>query len=120
MDQTSGLTAKEILNTYTEENLHKLFGMYGEIKNAKTLAKTIVTARLNQPVETAAGFKKAINNLIPKGKENKYLAQVFQALRIEVNQELEALQDFWNNLQKCLKQEEGWLFFPTIRWKTAL
>ncbi len=94
MNQGGDLTAKKIINTYSEENLHRVFGMYGELQNAKTLAKTIVTARLNQPIDTIAELKNAIQNLIPKGKENKYLAQVFQALRIEVNQELEALQEF--------------------------
>ncbi len=94
MNQGGDLTAKKIINTYSEENLHRIFGMYGELQNAKTLAKTIVTARLNQPIDTIAELKNAIQNLIPKGKENKYLAQVFQALRIEVNQELEALQEF--------------------------
>ena len=94
MNQASALTAKEVVNTYSEADLHRIFGIYGEIKNAKSLAKTIVTARLNGPLNTVADLKNAINSLIPKGKENKYLAQVFQALRIEVNQELEALKDF--------------------------
>ncbi len=94
MNKSSDLTAKTIINTYGEEELHRIFGMYGELHNAKTLAKTVVTARLNQPISTIAELKIAIQNLIPKGKENKYLAQVFQALRIEVNQELEALQEF--------------------------
>ncbi len=94
MDQASSLTAKEVVNSYSEEDLHRIFGIYGEIQNAKSLAKTIVTARLNQSIETISGLKEVIKKLIPKGKENKYLAQVFQALRIEVNQELEALQDF--------------------------
>lgn len=94
MNKSSDLTAKKIINTYSEEDLHRIFGMYGELQNAKTLAKTVVTARLNQPIGTIAELKKVIQNLIPKGKENKYLAQVFQALRIEVNQELEALQEF--------------------------
>ena len=94
MDQSSSLTANEVVNSYSEEDLHRIFGIYGEIQNAKSLAKTIVTARLNQPIETISGLKEVIKKLIPKGKENKYLAQVFQALRIEVNQELEALQDF--------------------------
>lgn len=94
MNQASTLTAKEVVNTYSEADLHRIFGIYGEIKNAKSLAKTIVTARLNGPLSTVADLKNAINSLIPKGKENKYLAQVFQALRIEVNQELEALKDF--------------------------
>jgi 16S rRNA (cytosine1402-N4)-methyltransferase len=94
MDQGAKQTAKDVINTYSEAELHRIFGMYGEIQNAKTLAKTIVTARLNNSIDTIADLKKAIANLIPRGKENKYLAQVFQTLRIEVNQELDALQDF--------------------------
>ncbi|PAW93505.1 16S rRNA (cytosine(1402)-N(4))-methyltransferase [Mucilaginibacter sp. MD40] len=94
MNQSSDLSAKEVVNTYSEADLHRIFGVYGEIKNAKSLAKTIATARLNGPLNTIADLKNAISNLIPRGKENKYLAQVFQALRIEVNQELEALKDF--------------------------
>ncbi|WP_304068131.1 16S rRNA (cytosine(1402)-N(4))-methyltransferase RsmH [Pedobacter glucosidilyticus] len=103
MDQSSGLTAKEIVNTYEEEDLHKIFGIYGEIQNAKSLAKTIVTARLNHPIETIAQLKSVIQKLIPRGKENKYLAQVFQALRIEVNQEMEALKDFLEQTAEVLK-----------------
>ncbi len=94
MNKGGDLTAKKIINSYSEEDLHRIFGMYGELQNAKTLAKTVVMSRLNQPIGTIAELKSAIQNLIPKGKENKYLAQVFQALRIEVNQELEALQEF--------------------------
>lgn len=94
MNQSAGLSAKEVVNTYEEADLHRIFGIYGEIKNAKSLARTIVTGRLNAPINTVADLKNVIVGLIPKGKENKYLAQVFQALRIEVNQELEALKDF--------------------------
>ena len=94
MNQSAGLSAKEVVNTYDEADLHRIFGIYGEIKNAKSLARTIVTGRLNTPINTVADLKNVIVGLIPKGKENKYLAQVFQALRIEVNQELEALKDF--------------------------
>jgi len=94
MNQAAELSAKEVVNTYAEADLHRIFGIYGEIQNAKSLAKTIVTARLNTPINTVADLKNAIAGLIPRGKENKYLAQVFQALRIEVNQELEALKDF--------------------------
>jgi 16S rRNA (cytosine1402-N4)-methyltransferase len=94
MNRQSALTAKEVVNTYPEAELHRIFGMYGEIQNAKSLANTIVTTRLNKPIVTVADLKNAISNRIPRGKENKYLAQVFQALRIEVNQELEALKDF--------------------------
>jgi 16S rRNA (cytosine1402-N4)-methyltransferase len=94
MNQASDLSAKEVINNYSEADLHRIFGMYGEVQNAKSLAKTIVTARLNGPIVTVADLKNAISNITPRGKENKYLAQVFQALRIEVNQELEALKDF--------------------------
>jgi 16S rRNA (cytosine1402-N4)-methyltransferase len=94
MNQLGDLTAKDVVNNYTGAELHRIFGIYGEIQNAKSLAETIVTARLNAPIVTIADLKNAISARIPKGKENKYLAQVFQALRIEVNQELEALKEF--------------------------
>ena len=94
MDQSSQLTAKEVINTYSEEDLHKIFGIYGEIQNAKSLAKAVVTARLTQQIITISDLKSAIAKSIPKNKEHKYLAQVFQALRIEVNQEMEALKEF--------------------------
>jgi len=103
MDQAGSLTAKQIVNNYSEEQLHRIFGIYGEIKNAKTLANTLVTQRLNKPINTVAELKHAIAKLIPKGKENKYLAQVFQALRIEVNQELEALKEFLEQSVDVLK-----------------
>ncbi|WP_179414467.1 16S rRNA (cytosine(1402)-N(4))-methyltransferase RsmH [Mucilaginibacter sp. E4BP6] len=94
MNQASGISAKDVVNAYSETDLHRIFGIYGEIQNAKSLANTIVMARLIAPIVTIADLKNAILARIPKGKENKYLAQVFQALRIEVNQELEALKDF--------------------------
>ncbi|MBE8719527.1 16S rRNA (cytosine(1402)-N(4))-methyltransferase RsmH [Sphingobacterium pedocola] len=103
MDQVSDLDAKKVLNTYSEEDLHRIFGMYGEVQNARSLAKTIVTARLTQQIETVAGLKEVIRRLVPKGKEHKYHAQVFQALRIEVNRELEALQEFLMQTVSLLK-----------------
>ena len=105
MDQAGRLTAKEVVNNYSEEQLHRIFGIYGEIKNAKSLAKTLVTVRLNKSLETVSDLKDAIAGLIPKGKENKYLAQVFQALRIEVNQELEALKEFLEQSVDVLKSQ---------------
>ncbi len=102
MDQQATLTAKEVLNNYAEADLHRIFGVYGEIQNAKSLANTIVAARLNAPIVTIADLKQVIVNRIPKGKENKYLAQVFQALRIEVNQELEALKEFLTQTESVL------------------
>jgi 16S rRNA (cytosine1402-N4)-methyltransferase len=103
MDKQSALTAADILNTYTEEQLHRIFGIYGEVKNAKTLAKAVVTARVSQPISTLGGFKLAIASHIPKGKENKYMAQVFQALRIEVNKEIEVLERFLEQTAEVLK-----------------
>ncbi|MBT2562838.1 16S rRNA (cytosine(1402)-N(4))-methyltransferase RsmH [Pedobacter sp. ISL-68] len=103
MDQHRDLTAAEILNTYTEDKLHKIFGIYGEVKNAKSLARAIVTSRLEQPFTDIDSLKAAIAGYIPKGKENKYLAQVFQALRIEVNAEIQVLEDFLLQAADVLK-----------------
>ncbi|WP_442588581.1 16S rRNA (cytosine(1402)-N(4))-methyltransferase RsmH [Pedobacter sp. AW31-3R] len=94
MDKQGKLTAADVLNTYTEDKLHKIFGIYGEVKNAKSLAKAVVTWRVGQPIVTLADFKTAVSAHIPKGKENKYMAQVFQALRIEVNAEIDVLESF--------------------------
>jgi 16S rRNA (cytosine1402-N4)-methyltransferase len=94
MDKQGKLTAADVLNTYPEEKLHRIFGIYGEVKNAKSLARSVVTFRANQPIVTQADFKLAASAHIPKGKENKYMAQVFQALRIEVNAEIDVLESF--------------------------
>lgn len=94
MDRAGALDAKQVLNTYSEAELHRIFGMYGELRNARTLAKTIATARLMQPINTVGTLKEAVKNIVPRGKEYKYHAQLFQALRIEVNGELDALQEF--------------------------
>ena len=93
MDPNGPLTAADILNDYKEADLHRIFGMYGEVTNARTLANTVAAARRGRRLETIAELKQAIQPCTPRGKENKYLAQVFQALRIEVNQEMQALQD---------------------------
>ncbi|AZI25879.1 16S rRNA (cytosine(1402)-N(4))-methyltransferase RsmH [Pedobacter sp. G11] len=105
MDQHRDLTAAHVLNTYSEDKLHKLFGIYGEVKNAKSLARAIVTARLDQPFTDIDSLKSAISAHIPKGKENKYLAQVFQALRIEVNAEIQVLEDFLQQASEVLKPD---------------
>ena len=104
MDKQRPLTAAVVLNTYAEDKLHKIFGIYGEVKNAKSLAQTVVTARINQPIATLTDFKSVIAAHIPKGKENKYMAQVFQALRIEVNAEIEVLENFLEQSAAVLKQ----------------
>lgn len=94
MDQVGTLNARDIINNYAEEELHRIFGMYGEIQNAKTLARAIVSAREIEPIVTVAQLKAKTEKVVPRKRENKYYAQVFQALRIEVNNELQALEAF--------------------------
>jgi 16S rRNA (cytosine1402-N4)-methyltransferase len=102
MDQRQQLTAFEVVNTYTEQQLHKLFEQYGEVTNAKTLAKTIVQIRHVASLKTIDGFKNALREIV-KGNPNKYFAQVFQALRIEVNDELGALKEMLSQIPSLLK-----------------
>lgn len=94
MNQSQEIDAAYIVNNYTEQNLHKIFGMYGELKNAKTLAQTLVRARSKKNIRTTEDLKEAISDCLPNKDTNKYLAQVFQALRIEVNEELKVLEEF--------------------------
>jgi 16S rRNA (cytosine1402-N4)-methyltransferase len=103
MNTMGSITAAKILNEYPEEHLHKIFGMYGEVKNARTLATEVVRERARKKIETIDDFKTAIRKLAPRGAENKYFAQVFQALRIEVNDELSALQEFLEQSALVLK-----------------
>ncbi len=92
MDRRGELTAADVLSTATELQLHKLFEQYGEVRNARQLAKHIVSQRGSTQVKTIAGLRAMLMPVI-KGNPNKYLAQVFQALRIEVNDELGALRE---------------------------
>ena len=105
MRMSSGMdiSAKDVLNTYEEGKLHKIFGIYGEIKNAKTLAQAVVSQRAAAPFETTADFKALLQKYAPRGKEFKYFAQVFQALRIEVNDEMGALEDMLKQTVEALK-----------------
>lgn len=102
MDDRIDFTAADLIRDYSEEKLHKLFEQYGEVRNAKTLAKTIVEGRKKMTVHTIDSFKNLIATCI-KGNPNRYLAQVFQALRIEVNNELGVLADFLTQTARCLK-----------------
>ncbi|HXB91292.1 MAG TPA: 16S rRNA (cytosine(1402)-N(4))-methyltransferase RsmH [Puia sp.] len=101
MDQRQTLTAFEVVNTYSEQRLHQLFEQYGEVTNSKTLAKKIVDVRRSVSLKTIANFKSALN-IVVKGNPNKYFAQVFQALRIEVNDELGALKELLQQLPGLL------------------
>lgn len=93
MDQQLESNARDVLNTYPEEALHRIFGMYGEVSNARTLARNVVLARLTKPIDTVAALKEILAPMARRGSENKYYAQVFQALRIEVNEEMDALRE---------------------------
>ena len=105
MDQSRSLTAKKIIATYSEADLHKIFGMYGELHNAKTLANLIVKSRQINDINTVTQLKDIVKPIAKRGKENQYFAQLFQALRIEVNQELEVLKDFLMQTEEVLKPE---------------
>lgn len=98
MDRQKPLTAAELLNTSTAEDLHKIFGLYGEVKNARTLAQAVVSRRVNESFETTENFVQFLKRFAPRGKEFKYYAQVFQALRIAVNDEMGALEEM---LEQC-------------------
>ncbi|HZI54323.1 MAG TPA: 16S rRNA (cytosine(1402)-N(4))-methyltransferase RsmH [Chitinophagaceae bacterium] len=102
MDQRQTLTAFDVVKTYDELRLHKLFEKYGEVTNAKTLAKKIVQVRDHVSLTTTDSFKNALREIV-KGNPNKYFAQVFQALRIEVNDELGALKEMLQQIPKLLK-----------------
>jgi len=102
MNQNAPISAKNIVNEYSIDDLHKILGMYGEIKNAKTAAQTIYTSRLNRKIETINDLKGILQKLAPRGKENKYFAQVFQALRIVVNEEMVVLEDFLKQTPEVL------------------
>jgi 16S rRNA (cytosine1402-N4)-methyltransferase len=102
MDQRQTLTAFNVVNTYDEQRLHKLFEQYGEVTNAKTLGKKIVQVRSSVSLQTIDAFKNALREIV-KGNPNKYFAQVFQALRIEVNDELGALKEMLQQTPQLLK-----------------
>ncbi|MBD9179560.1 MAG: 16S rRNA (cytosine(1402)-N(4))-methyltransferase RsmH, partial [Odoribacter splanchnicus] len=103
MNRRSRLTAAEVLNAYDEQRLCTLFRNYGEVENARRLANLVVKARTGKALVTSGDLYQAILPCIPKMKEKKYLAKVYQALRIEVNGELEALEEMLENAMEVLK-----------------
>ena len=102
MDQRQSLTAAEVVNNYSEQQLHKIFELYGEVTNSKTLAKTIVLLQGTTALKSIDAFKTALRGVV-KGNPNRYFAQVFQALRIEVNDELGALKEMLQQIPSLLK-----------------
>lgn len=103
MNKRAGLTAADVLNTYEEERLADLFYLYGELKNSRKLASVIVKARAAGPIKTISEFLEIIKPLFGREREKKELAKVFQALRIEVNQEMEALKEMLAAATEALK-----------------
>lgn len=102
MNQRQHTTAADVIKQFTEKELHKMLEQYGEVTNAKTLAKTIVQQRGISPIKTISQFKQAVQSVV-KGNPQKYFAQVFQALRIQVNDELGALQELLKQAVEVLK-----------------
>ena len=102
MDRRASLTAWQIVETYSEQALHKLFEQFGEVTNAKTLARTIVQVRQSQSLRTIEGFKQSVHEAV-KGNPNKYFAQVFQALRMVVNDEMGSLRELLTQLPAFIK-----------------
>lgn len=112
MNQNENLDAAKVIATYSEEQLHKIFEEYGEVTNAKTLARTIASLRKSQSIKTINEFKTALYPIV-KGNPEKYFAKVFQALRIEVNDELGALKEMLLQVPGILA-EEGRAVFITF------
>lgn len=104
MDRRSGITAADVLREKSEAELHNLLEQYGEVRNARQLARHLVTVRQKSPITTVQDLRAAVAPVV-KGRLDKYLAQLFQALRIEVNEELQALKDFLVQTPACLKED---------------
>ena len=103
MNKRAGMTAADILNNYSEEQLADVFYIYGELKNARRIASVIVKARNEKAIETTGDLLKVTEDLLPKTREKKEAAKLFQALRIEVNHEMDALKEMLNGACEVLR-----------------
>nr|AOE07224.1 rRNA small subunit methyltransferase H [uncultured bacterium] len=103
MNQKDDLSAYNVVNDYAEEDLRQVFWQYGELRNAPKLASAIVVARGNTPIKTSEQLKKVLAAFLPKHREHKILAQIYQAIRIEVNQEIEVLKEFLLQTEQLLE-----------------
>jgi 16S rRNA (cytosine1402-N4)-methyltransferase len=103
MNQGSKLSAYNVINKYPEERLSSILFLYGELRNSKSIAKQIVNARAEEWIKTSFQLKNVLKQFLPASKEHKILAQIFQAIRIEVNEELEALKEFLIQAKELLK-----------------
>ena len=102
MNYNAEVSAKDIINNYEEERLGDILFLYGELRSSRAMARTIVGERGKKKIETSFQLQKVLKKFLPKTREHKILAQVFQAIRIEVNQELEALKEFLNQIPGLL------------------
>ncbi len=102
MNQDAKISAKQIINEYEEKDLADILFLYGELRNARAIARTIVEEREKEKIETSFQLKQVLRRYLPKARENKILAQIFQAIRIEVNEELEVLKEFLNQMPGLL------------------
>jgi 16S rRNA (cytosine1402-N4)-methyltransferase len=96
MNQNAKVSAKEVVNEYEEKDLADILFLYGELRNARAIARTIAEEREKERIETSFQLKQVLKRFLPKAREHKILAQIFQAIRIEVNEELEVLKEFLN------------------------
>lgn len=103
MDRRQSNNGADLLNNYSENELIQIFRFYGELRNARQIAKVIVEGRTTRKIESTTQLKEMLNHCAPRFKEQKFFAQVFQAVRIEVNQELESLKEFLIQAQDVLK-----------------
>ena len=103
MNTGSELSAKEILNDYEERELATIFGMYGELNQPMKIARAVTAYRVNKPLETIEQLKEAVGRFAPRGKEHKFFAQLFQAIRLEVNEEMEVLKEMLAQCSEVLK-----------------
>lgn len=94
MDQSSELSAYQVVNEYELEDLRRLFFQYGDLRNAHALARTLVERREEAPIKTTERLKQVLGKFLPRGREQKILAQIYQAIRIEVNQEIAVIEEF--------------------------
>ena len=105
MNQNAKISAKDVVNDYGEKELADILFLYGELRNARSIAKTIVEEREKEKIETSYQLRQVLQRYLPKAREHKILAQIFQAIRIEVNEELEVLKEFLNQTPGLLNPE---------------
>lgn len=105
MNQAGQLSAFEVINNYEEEQLSNVLFQYGELRNSRAIAKKIIEVRSEQKIKTSFELKEVLSEFVPKSKEHKILAQIFQGIRIEVNQEIKALKEFLLQIPEILNEE---------------